>query len=185
MLSFRRSSALQKVIAKLTARRLSLSSGNNGMAIVGSAVLNELHSMQIEKLKKDNETLQEEMGLASRSVASLENAQVAQQLARLAEQKDVYERKVQQEQIRQKELDDQVKALQQKIHEERTRMGGVNAAKDHTHQVAKQVKILENRLEKVRSLLCLPSVLFPHTSLGDGEVQRLVDTQPRASRTDR
>ena len=57
--------------------------------IVGIICLLILNRQQIEKVKKDNEALQEQLDLATRTVASLESVQIAQQLARLADQKSV------------------------------------------------------------------------------------------------
>lgn len=41
------------------------------------------------------------------------------------------------------------------IMEQRKKMGGVNAAKENNAQISKQIKILENRLDKVRAVFRL------------------------------
>ena len=172
--SYKRNSVSQRAIVSLIARLLKVPFANNGSFHLSRTSFRELICVraQIEKIKKDNEALLEQLNLASRSVASLENVQVAQQLARLAEQKEIYEKKIQGEQSKHKELDAQIKALQQKIQEERTRLGGVNAVKDHNHAITKQVKILENRLEKV--LFFLPFILYCPTSCFNCVMQAMV-----------
>ena len=46
------------------------------------------------------------------------------------------------------ELDKQIELMEKNILAQRKKMGGVNAAKENHTQIAKQIKILENRLEK-------------------------------------
>lgn len=46
------------------------------------------------------------------------------------------------------ELDNTIASLQAKAMEQRKKMGGANASKENSHQVTKQVKVLENRLDK-------------------------------------
>ena len=46
------------------------------------------------------------------------------------------------------ELDKQTALMNQKIMEQRKKMGGINAARENNQQIQKQIKVLENRLEK-------------------------------------
>ena len=46
------------------------------------------------------------------------------------------------------DLEKQTKLMQEKILLQRKRMGGVNAAKENQQMVNKQIRILENRLDK-------------------------------------
>lgn len=64
---------------------------------------------------------------------------------------EVLRQKIKHEQEREEELNRQIEMYQQKIEEqraERKKLGGINAAQENQKQLAKQVKILENRLDK-------------------------------------
>ena len=64
---------------------------------------------------------------------------------------EVLRQKIKHEQEREEELNRQIEMYQLKIEEqrgERKKLGGINAAQENQKQLAKQVKILENRLDK-------------------------------------
>ena len=64
---------------------------------------------------------------------------------------EVLRQKIKREQEREEELNRQIELYQQKIEDQRTerkKLGGINAAQENQKQLAKQVKILENRLDK-------------------------------------
>jgi septal ring factor EnvC (AmiA/AmiB activator) len=46
------------------------------------------------------------------------------------------------------ELDKQMEIMHKKIWEQRQKMGGVNASRENNQAIAKQIQILENRLDK-------------------------------------
>lgn len=48
------------------------------------------------------------------------------------------------------ELDRQIAATQARILEQRQKMGGLNASQENNEMIAKQIRTLENRLDKVR-----------------------------------
>lgn len=60
----------------------------------------------------------------------------------------MYARKIQAEQRRIRQLDEQIRKMEGTIQQQREAMGGVNASKDANQQVQKQIRILENRLDK-------------------------------------
>ncbi|GAQ87539.1 hypothetical protein KFL_003590130 [Klebsormidium nitens] len=70
------------------------------------------------------------------------------QIAKLQDQADMFTRKIELEKRRVAELDKQIQQMNAKIMEQRKKMGGVNAAKENNAQISKQIKILENRLDK-------------------------------------
>ena len=72
----------------------------------------------------------------------------AEKVAKLQDEADLYTRKIELERRRIAELDRQSGIMQAKILEQRKQLGGVNAARENNSQVAKQIKILENRLDK-------------------------------------
>jgi chromosome segregation ATPase len=102
----------------------------------------------IDKLKRDNETLKEELALETKQAMQSNSSAAAAQIAKLQDQADTYTRKIEMEKRRIDELDKQIAIMQKNILEQRKKMGGVNAAKDNHAQIQKQIKILENRLDK-------------------------------------
>eukprot|EP01052_Picozoa_sp_SAG31_P030701 SAG31_NODE_3171_length_4590_cov_5.721443_6_plen_279_part_00 len=102
----------------------------------------------MDKLKRDNETLKEELALETKQAMQSNSSAAAAQIAKLQDQADTYTRKIEMEKRRIDELDKQIAIMQKNILEQRKKMGGVNAAKDNHAQIQKQIKILENRLDK-------------------------------------
>merc|ERR1719326_1305630 len=70
------------------------------------------------------------------------------QLGSLHDQGDLYTQKIEVENRNVRALDEQIQLLKQKILYQRRLMGGVNAAKENNHMIQKQIRILENRLDK-------------------------------------
>ena len=102
----------------------------------------------IDQLKKDNDALKHELALETRSVVKMNSSSQAKKVAKLQDDADLYTRKIELERRRIAELDRQSGIMQAKILEQRKQLGGVNAARENNAQVAKQIKILENRLDK-------------------------------------
>ena len=94
--------------------------------------------------------------------------------------------------------------MHKKIWEQRQKMGGINASRENNQAIAKQIQILENRLDKVRAAfvchrgvtllhVCKAAQLGTAASLysrpprlpGAQEVQRSVGKQQKASREHR
>ena len=103
---------------------------------------------QIEKLTLANTNLQQELSLETKYATLASNPAAAAQIAKLQDQADMYTRKIELEKKRTEEIDKQIEMMQKKVMEQRKRMGGVNAAKENNQQIKKQIKILENRLDK-------------------------------------
>ena len=112
----------------------------------------------MDKLKKDNDTLKEELALETKQAMASNSSAAAAQIAKLQDQADTYTRKIEMEKRRIEELDKQIEAMEKNILSQRKKMGGVNAAKENHAQIQKQIKILENRLEKVRSAPALAAL---------------------------
>lgn len=70
------------------------------------------------------------------------------EIARLQDQADTLTRKIEIEKRRVLEMDRQINDVQAKIDEQRKKMGGVNASKEATQHIQRQIRMLENRLEK-------------------------------------
>jgi len=63
---------------------------------------------------------------------------------------DSFAGEVQQEKKTNEELDEQISIVKAKIRKTRRKMGGINAAQENQKMIEKQIRILENRLEKVQ-----------------------------------
>lgn len=70
------------------------------------------------------------------------------QLGALHDMGDTYTQKIEVENRNVRALDEQIQLLKQKILYQRKHMGGVNAARENQHMIQKQIRILENRLDK-------------------------------------
>jgi chromosome segregation ATPase len=103
---------------------------------------------QIDKLKKDNDRLKEDLALETRQAKQANNMSASAQISKLQDQGDMYTRKIEIEKRRIEELDKQINKMQSAILVQRKEMGGVNASRENNQQVQKQIRILENRLDK-------------------------------------
>ncbi|RHY31791.1 hypothetical protein DYB32_004501 [Aphanomyces invadans] len=102
----------------------------------------------IEKLKRDNEDMKNELALATRHIT--ESSATAQQesINRMQDQIDTYVKKIAAETKHSETLAQQITIMKHKVLHQKKHMGGVNAAKENHHMVNKQIRILENRLDK-------------------------------------
>lgn len=78
---------------------------------------------------------------------------------------DIYTRKIETEKRRLEELDKQIKKMQNSILVQRKEMGGINATRESNNGVQKQIRILENRLDK--ALVKFNEALAHNKSLRD------------------
>mmetsp|Transcript_31470 Transcript_31470/g.72347 ORF Transcript_31470/g.72347 Transcript_31470/m.72347 type:complete len:561 (+) Transcript_31470:109-1791(+) len=102
----------------------------------------------IEKLKSENETLKEQLALESRGMMQPNDAATQAHMARLQDQADLYTRKIEIEKRRLEEMEKHIKVLQVKLLETQQARGGINATRQSDQQVNKQIRVLENRLDK-------------------------------------
>jgi len=104
----------------------------------------------VEKLRKDNEALKNDIALlmrgnhgkASNAAAQMETIQYLQ------DQGDHYANAIDFERRNIETMDEQIHIMRQKIMHQRKAMGGVNATKENFFMIQKQIRILENRVEK-------------------------------------
>ena len=102
----------------------------------------------IDKLKTDNEQLKDELQLEKKHAKVYDSVSAQAQIAKLQDTGDMYTRKIELEKRRIEELDKQMEIMHKKIWEQRQKMGGVNASRETNQAIAKQIQILENRLDK-------------------------------------
>lgn len=103
----------------------------------------------ISKLRDDNAKLKEELLLENKFSVTPTSSNLSANIANLQDQSDVYTRKIGLERSRLLELEEKTSSLQGKIGGQRKAMGGINAAREANIQTQKQIRILENRLEKM------------------------------------
>jgi uncharacterized coiled-coil DUF342 family protein len=61
-----------------------------------------------------------------------------------------FQRKIRQILVEISNLDNQIASLYRDIDQQRAQLGGVNAAAQNSEAIHKQIRVLENRLDKVR-----------------------------------
>jgi hypothetical protein len=103
----------------------------------------------LEKLRADNEALKTELAMEMRSHARPSDlAGQRKDALKLRDEIEQYTELVAQEKRTMTVTTEQVALMKQKILHTRKTMGGVNAARENQAMIQKQVRILENRLEK-------------------------------------
>ena len=104
--------------------------------------------LAIQRLQNENNKLKDEILLDNKCNPSGHGYATSVQISKLQDQADLYTRKIETEKRRVADLDKQIAEMNQRIMEQRRQMGGVNAARENNQQTQRQIKILENRLEK-------------------------------------
>ena len=75
------------------------------------------------------------------------NVSAQAQISKIQDAGDAFTRKIELEKRRIDELDRQMEAVRKRIWEQRESMGGINASRENTAAITKQIAILENRLD--------------------------------------
>jgi len=102
----------------------------------------------IDKLRKDNEALKNEIAMIMRS-SNKPVSQIQQEMVQsLTEQGDKYATSIEMERKNLALMEEQIGVMRYKILNQRRAMGGVNASKENHYMIEKQIRILENRLDK-------------------------------------
>lgn len=102
----------------------------------------------IESLRHNNEILKLDLTKESREAKRASSGAAVKDIARLQEQSNMYVRRIEEERRQIEELDSQISSYQEKILSQKTRMGGINAAWQNNQMIQKQIRVLENRLDK-------------------------------------
>lgn len=114
-----------------------------------SRILISKQRMTIDKIKSDNERLTEELKLLEqRNNTRKANGQQTLKAQELSEQAESYNWKLKQLIPDIAELNKTIALLGKEIDTKRAELGGVNAASENCGAVSKQIKVLENRLDK-------------------------------------
>lgn len=102
----------------------------------------------IDKLKFDNTQLKTELKSTQSEDARAPGRHQHAEIMRLGDFADLYTRKIEMERRRVEELDQHLALSDAKILEQRKALGGADAAKENDLQIEKQVRVLENKLDK-------------------------------------
>jgi len=106
----------------------------------------------IEKLTRENRQMKQDLN-ETRAVAASrsESKSSAMKLQHIQESKEMVERKLQFELERRKDVFDRLDELRKatsSVRDDLCKRGGVDAAKENSEAIAKQIRVLENRLDK-------------------------------------
>ena len=135
------------VVSSLEKKYRTVDGDPKGFSDESQAVLRNQRAT-IDQLKGDNEQLKEELQLEKKHAKVYDSVSAQAQIAKLQDTGDMYTRKIELEKRRIEELDKQMEIMHKKIWEQRQKMGGVNASRENNQAIAKQIQILENRLDK-------------------------------------
>ncbi|CAE7374242.1 ODA1 [Symbiodinium microadriaticum] len=102
----------------------------------------------IDKLRKDNEMIKSEIASMMRSSNRQISTSQQDTINKLQDAGDRLANTIDFEKRNIQTMEEQIHIMKQKVLQQRKAMGGVNASKENFHMIQKQIKILENRLDK-------------------------------------
>ena len=102
----------------------------------------------IDKLRADNDSIKSEIAVIMRSSNRPLSTLQQESLQKLHDQGDKYAGTIDFERSNIATMEEQVEVMKHKVAAQRRAMGGVNASKDNQFMIQKQIRILENRLDK-------------------------------------
>eukprot|EP00598_Pedospumella_elongata_P000719 CAMPEP_0184968716 /NCGR_PEP_ID=MMETSP1098-20130426/1671_1 /TAXON_ID=89044 /ORGANISM="Spumella elongata, Strain CCAP 955/1" /LENGTH=515 /DNA_ID=CAMNT_0027490367 /DNA_START=62 /DNA_END=1609 /DNA_ORIENTATION=- len=102
----------------------------------------------VDHMKHENEILRLDLTRESRDLRKSSSSGAAADIGRLQDEASRYMKKIEMERAKISELDQQIVTYQEQILEQKTRLGGVNAAQVNNKLIQKQIKVLDNRLDK-------------------------------------
>lgn len=120
----------------------------------------------IEKMQKDNDLLKDELDMELRYLSKKPVGEAT--AAGLHDQLDLYIGKVEIEHRNIEQLQKQIEILRARVVKESRILGGLNAAKESEKALEKQLKVLDNRLEK-------GLVRFNEVLAGNKELRNTID----------
>ena len=102
----------------------------------------------VETMKHENEVLRLELTREGRDAKKATSSSGAADIQRLQDDAARYLKKIEKERSNIEELDRSIAKYQEKILDQKCRLGGVNAAQENNKLVQMQIRVLENRLDK-------------------------------------
>jgi len=138
---------LQKKFRDLEAKfKIKHSSGDNPESTI------RMHRQQIDKLKKDNDRLKEDLALETRQAKQANDMSASAQIAKLQDQADHYTRKIKQEKAKIRQLDSEIIKVQEAISAKKAKMAqsntdNKNKKKTTSQSIQQEIRKLENKLD--------------------------------------
>jgi hypothetical protein len=102
----------------------------------------------VESMKHENEVLRLDLTRESRDQKKSSSSSGAADIQRLQDEAARYLKKIEKERANIEDLDRGIAKYQEKILDQKSRLGGVNAAQENNKLVQMQIRVLENRLDK-------------------------------------
>jgi tetratricopeptide (TPR) repeat protein len=102
----------------------------------------------IDKLRKENDAIKGEISMFMRSSSKPMSNMQQEAIHKMHDQGDKYANAIEFEKRNLEVMEDQISIMKQKCLHQRRAMGGINASKDNFYMIQKQIRILENRLDK-------------------------------------
>ena len=117
----------------------------------------------VEHQAHDNELLRLELTREAREAKKTKSTAGNSEVTRLQDQASMYVKKIENEKKKIEELDKEIAQYQARILDQKSRVGGVNAAQTNNQLVKRQIHVLEGRLDK--SLLKFNEILAQNKTL--------------------
>ncbi|GMH99823.1 hypothetical protein TrVE_jg2119 [Triparma verrucosa] len=102
----------------------------------------------LDGLKHNNELLKQDLARESRETRATSKLTAGRDMSRLQNDADNYARRIEIERQKIEDLDNHIATTHAKILAQRKKMGGADASLENNELIAKQVRMLENRLDK-------------------------------------
>ena len=103
----------------------------------------------VEDMRHDNEVLRLDLTRESRDAKRSTSSSGAADIQRMQDEASRYLKKIEKERSNVEELDRSIAKYQERILDQKARVGGVNAAQENNKLVQMQIRVLENRLVRV------------------------------------
>jgi len=100
----------------------------------------KMQRQKIKKLRNDNKRLKEELEIETRQAKRSLEKTGATTLASLQQQGNFYEKKMELEKQKIVSLDNKIKLLEKQILEQRSDMGGINASREASGTIRKNIR---------------------------------------------
>lgn len=104
--------------------------------------------LTMEKLQADNDHLRQELLNYSRATSAKENSLIGHRISQLQEQADLLAKKLETERAKIGEMSRNKETFSTKIKEKLASSGGASMIKESNAAIDKQIRVLENRLDK-------------------------------------
>jgi chromosome segregation ATPase len=102
----------------------------------------------VESFKHENEIIRLDLTRESRDAKKSSSLSAASDISRLQEEGNRYGKKIEMERRKIEELDRAISKYQERILDQKARLGGVNAAQENNKLIQKQIKVLEASMDK-------------------------------------